>query len=152
MAFAALSIDLMWSSLPPGIAASAARASPVFPRFWSLYTPFSDSLSSAAPFSRAVGAAAAEEEENEEEEEEDDEEEEEEEAGAAGAATPTAESTTPSPTSSRSRIVRIPLCMVSMMRSASSSSLRSESSAFISERMLASAWERNSIVWCWPVM
>ena len=120
------------------------------PRFRSLYTPLSDSLSSAAPFSRADGAVAAEEEE--EEAGEDEEEEEEEEAGTAGAATPTAESTTPSPTSSRSRIVRIPLCMVSMMRSASSSSLRSESSAFISERMLASAWERNSIVWCWPVM
>ena len=39
----------------------------------------SDSLSSAAPFSRAVGAAAAEEEEEEEEEEEAEEEEEEEE-------------------------------------------------------------------------
>ena len=122
------------------------------PRFRSLYTPLSDSLSSAAPFSRADGAVAAEEEEEEAGEDEEEEEEEEEEAGAAGAATPTAESTTPSPTSSRSRIVRIPLCMVSMMRSASSSSLRSESSAFISERMLASAWERNSIVWCWPVM
>ena len=121
------------------------------PRFRSLYTPLSDSLSSAAPFSRADGAVAAEEEEEEAGEDEE-EEEEEEEAGAAGAAMPTAESTTPSPTSSRSRIVRIPLCMVSMMRSASSSSLRSESSAFISERMLASAWERNSIVWCWPVM
>ena len=85
------------------------------PRFWSLYTPLSDSLSSAAPFSRAVGAAAAEQEEEEEEEEEKEEEEEaeeeEEEVEAAGAAALPTESTTPAPTSSRSRNVRMPLTL-----------------------------------------
>jgi len=48
MAFAALSVDLICSSLPPGIAASAALASSVLPRFWGLYTPLSDSFSSAS--------------------------------------------------------------------------------------------------------
>ena len=89
--------------------------------------------------SLAVGAAAAEEKKEEKEEEA--EEEEEEDEDTAGGAALTAESTKPSPTSSRSRIARMPLCMVLMMRSASSSSLRSESSAFISARILASPGE-----------
>ena len=104
----------------------------------------SDPLSPAAFSPRAVGAAAGEGEEEEEEEDgEEGEEEEEEEEGAVEAAAPptgdTAESTTPPPTSGRSRTVRMPLCMVPMMSSASSSSLRSGISAFISARMLASA-------------
>ena len=100
--------DLMSSSLPLGIAAITALASPVLPRFWSFYTLLSDPFSSAAFFSRAVGAAAAGEVEEE------DEEAEEEEAEAAGAAACTAESAMPPPASSRSRAVGMPLCMVPM--------------------------------------
>ena len=76
---------------------------------------------------------------------------EEEDKEAAGAAALTAESTTPT-TPCRSRTVRVPLCMVPLMRSASSSSLRSESSAFISARVLASAREINLMVRCCPNM
>jgi len=70
----------------------------------------------------------------------------------SGAAELTAESTTPLPTVSRSRVVRMPLCMGSMMCLASSSILRSESSAFISARMLALARERIPMMWCCPNM